>query len=599
MERSGLGGRRRRRLVASASARSSVIGWPSTPTRSTWRARLLSCTARSAWIVSGDEDHVVALPHLGVAHRSAASSGVARRVAGGARPVGRPRSVVTVMSATPPSSSSPCGRSAASTRPTARCCPDITLAFYPGAKIGVIGPNGSGKSSLLRIMAGVDDGFTGEARLSPGFTVGPARAGAAARRVQGRQGQRDGRRGRGGRPARALRRGAGQVRRPRRRLREDRRRAGRARSQDPGGGRRRPRPPDRDRHGRAAAPARRRRRHHPLRRREAPRGAVPAAARPSPTCCCSTSPPTTSTPSRWRGSSGRCATTTGTVVAITHDRYFLDNVARWILELERGKGHPFEGNYSSWLEQKQRPPRGRGEERLHPTPHARARARVGAHGAEGPPGQGQGPPGRLRQAPGRGRGGRARPGQAPDPAARRSAPRRRRDRGRRRRQGLRRPPAHRRPHLQAAARRHRRRDRPERRRQDHPVPHDHRPGAARRRHLQGRRHRRPRLRRPEPRQPRPREHRLRGDHRQHRVHEGRQPRGQRPRLRQQLQLQGLRPAEEGRPALRRRAQPRAPRQDAQGGRQRPPPRRADQRPRRRHAPRPSRTRSRRSPAARW
>ncbi len=44
---------------------------------------------------------------------------------------------------------------------------------------------------------------------------------------------------------------------------------------------------------------------------------------------------------------------TGTVVAITHDRYFLDNVAGWILELDRGKGIPFEGNYSSWLEQKQ------------------------------------------------------------------------------------------------------------------------------------------------------------------------------------------------------------------------------------------------------
>jgi ATP-binding cassette ChvD family protein len=43
----------------------------------------------------------------------------------------------------------------------------------------------------------------------------------------------------------------------------------------------------------------------------------------------------------------------GTVVAITHDRYFLDNVARWILELDRGKGFPFEGNYSGWLEQKQ------------------------------------------------------------------------------------------------------------------------------------------------------------------------------------------------------------------------------------------------------
>ena len=44
----------------------------------------------------------------------------------------------------------------------------------------------------------------------------------------------------------------------------------------------------------------------------------------------------------------------GTVVAITHDRYFLDNAAQWILELDRGEGHPFEGNYTSWLEQKQK-----------------------------------------------------------------------------------------------------------------------------------------------------------------------------------------------------------------------------------------------------
>lgn len=43
----------------------------------------------------------------------------------------------------------------------------------------------------------------------------------------------------------------------------------------------------------------------------------------------------------------------GTVVAVTHDRYFLDNVAGWILELDRGQGIPWEGNYSSWLEQKQ------------------------------------------------------------------------------------------------------------------------------------------------------------------------------------------------------------------------------------------------------
>src|ERR1700690_1447281 len=48
----------------------------------------------------------------------------------------------------------------------------INLSFYPGAKIGVIGSNGSGKSSLLQIMAGQDDGFSGEARLTSGFTVG-------------------------------------------------------------------------------------------------------------------------------------------------------------------------------------------------------------------------------------------------------------------------------------------------------------------------------------------------------------------------------------------------------------------------------------------
>src|SRR3989442_2683507 len=43
----------------------------------------------------------------------------------------------------------------------------------------------------------------------------------------------------------------------------------------------------------------------------------------------------------------------GTIVAVTHDRYFLDNVAGWILELDRGRGIPYKGNYSSWLEQKQ------------------------------------------------------------------------------------------------------------------------------------------------------------------------------------------------------------------------------------------------------
>src|SRR5436190_4219289 len=49
---------------------------------------------------------------------------------------------------------------------------DVTLAFLPGAKIGVVGPNGAGKSSLLRIMAGLDRPSNGEARLMPGYTVG-------------------------------------------------------------------------------------------------------------------------------------------------------------------------------------------------------------------------------------------------------------------------------------------------------------------------------------------------------------------------------------------------------------------------------------------
>ena len=71
----------------------------------------------------------------------------------------------------------------------------------------------------------------------------------------------------------------------------------------------------------------------------------------------------------------------GTVVAVTHDRYFLDNVAGWILELDRGQGIPFEGNYSSWLEQKQARLAAGGEAGVGPPPHARARARVGAHDA--------------------------------------------------------------------------------------------------------------------------------------------------------------------------------------------------------------------------
>ena len=162
------------------------------------------------------------------------------------------------------------------------------------------------------------------------------------------------------------------------------------------------------RDGRAALPAGRRRRHEDLRRRAAPRRAVPPAARASPTCCCSTSRPTTSTPRASRGSRSTLENFPGTVVAVTHDRYFLDNVAKWILELDRGEGHPFEGNYTGWLEQKAKRLERRGASRTRAPAHARARARVGAAVAEGAPGQEQGAPQPLRRDGRRGAEGGAR-----------------------------------------------------------------------------------------------------------------------------------------------------------------------------------------------
>ena len=73
---------------------------------------------------------------------------------------------------------------------------------------------------------------------------------------------------------------------------------------------------------------------------------------PSRTCCCSTSPPTTSTPRACCGSSSTWPSYPGAILAVTHDRYFLDNVAEWILELDRGRAYPYEGNYSTYLEKK-------------------------------------------------------------------------------------------------------------------------------------------------------------------------------------------------------------------------------------------------------
>jgi ATPase subunit of ABC transporter with duplicated ATPase domains len=85
----------------------------------------------------------------------------------------------------------------------------------------------------------------------------------------------------------------------------------------------------------------------------------------------------------------------GTVIAVTHDRYFLDNVAGWILELDRGRGIPWKGNYSSWLEQKQE--RLRHEEKAEkPAPeNPGAGTGMDPHVSQGPADQIQGPNQRL------------------------------------------------------------------------------------------------------------------------------------------------------------------------------------------------------------
>ena len=171
----------------------------------------------------------------------------------------------------------------------------------------------------------------------------------------------------------------------------------------------------------------------------------------------------------------------GTVVAITHDRYFLDNVAGWILELDRGAGIPWEGNYSSWLEQKKTRLAQEEKEESSRQRTPRARAGVGAHGAARAAGQGQGAPRPLRGSARGAAGERKARGRRRDHDPAGAAPGRPRDRGQGRAQGLRRQPADGRRQLHPAARRHRRRDRPERRGQDDAVPHDPRPGEARRR----------------------------------------------------------------------------------------------------------------------
>ena len=119
----------------------------------------------------------------------------------------------------------------------------------------------------------------------------------------------------------------------------------------------------------------------------------------------------------------------GCVVAVTHDRYFLDNVAGWILELDRGAGIPWEGNYSSWLDQKQTRLAQEEKEESARRRTLAARAGVGAHVAAGAAGQGQGAPAATtRSSWPRSRQQEKRDGRARDLDPARPAPGRPRDR---------------------------------------------------------------------------------------------------------------------------------------------------------------------------
>ena len=228
---------------------------------------------------------------------------------------------------------------------------DISLSFYPGAKIGVIGPNGAGKSSLLRIMAGLDDGFTGDARLTPGFSVGllsqepqldPAKDVKGnvldgVREVHGLIEQYNAVMARWAEPDADYEAvGAEQA------ALEDRINATDAwnleRNVDIAMDALRCPPDDAD--------------VTTLSGGEKRRVALCRLLLSHPDLLLLDEPTNHLDAELVEWLERFLQEYTGTVVAITHDRYFLDNVAQWILELDRGRGIPFSGNYSGWLEQK-------------------------------------------------------------------------------------------------------------------------------------------------------------------------------------------------------------------------------------------------------